>query len=133
LRVGPDAAGMSRSVYERLTHFAAGRSGDWLNTTMLFLLGGAAVTALHSILRWSGFRWAFGITIAVGVVVFGYGTRWISATVPMRAWAHWKPLVLAEGLCPSCAQTLAGLEPDTDGCVVCPECGSAWGPLPKGA
>lgn len=32
-----------------------------------------------------------------------------------------------EGICGSCAYELKGLEPDpADGCIVCPECGSAW-------
>ncbi len=34
--------------------------------------------------------------------------------------------VAAEGLCPSCAYTIRGLATEPDGCVVCPECGSAW-------
>jgi hypothetical protein len=35
-------------------------------------------------------------------------------------------LVLDEGLCPSCMYNLHGLAPEHDGCVTCPECGTAW-------
>jgi hypothetical protein len=31
------------------------------------------------------------------------------------------------GVCPSCEYSLEGLEAESDGCVVCPECGGAWG------
>lgn len=34
--------------------------------------------------------------------------------------------MMQEGLCLSCAYELCGLQVDTDGCVVCPECGAAW-------
>lgn len=34
--------------------------------------------------------------------------------------------IAAHGLCGSCAYTMQDLPPDPDGCVLCPECGSAW-------
>ena len=34
--------------------------------------------------------------------------------------------IAAHGLCGSCGYTMQNLPPDPDGCVVCPECGSAW-------
>jgi len=33
---------------------------------------------------------------------------------------------LGKGLCPSCWELLEGIPPDTDGCTMCPECGSSW-------
>ncbi len=30
------------------------------------------------------------------------------------------------GHCPACAYSIASVEPASDGCTVCPECGSAW-------
>jgi hypothetical protein len=33
---------------------------------------------------------------------------------------------LAVRCCPSCGYALKDLPPDSDGCTVCPECGSAW-------
>lgn len=29
-------------------------------------------------------------------------------------------------ICPACGYNLKGLEPQDDGCTVCPECGAAW-------
>jgi hypothetical protein len=34
--------------------------------------------------------------------------------------------VAKNGHCGSCGYWLAGLEPASDGCTFCPECGSAW-------
>ena len=31
-----------------------------------------------------------------------------------------------QGVCLICEYNLAGLQPEPDGCVVCPECGGAW-------
>jgi len=30
------------------------------------------------------------------------------------------------GLCPACAYNINEIQPDPDGCTVCPECGAAW-------
>lgn len=32
----------------------------------------------------------------------------------------------ARGRCLACGYAIAGIEPEEDGCRVCPECGSAW-------
>lgn len=37
-------------------------------------------------------------------------------------------IALANGHCPACLYRIADLEPDHDGCIVCPECGGAWRP-----
>lgn len=34
--------------------------------------------------------------------------------------------MLAEGRCPSCDYGINGVEPQSDGCAVCPECAAAW-------
>ena len=36
--------------------------------------------------------------------------------------------MIRAGRCPACAYPLAGLAPQADGCIVCPECGAAWRP-----
>ena len=33
---------------------------------------------------------------------------------------------LAKGECPTCGYSLRRLDPEPDGCTVCPECGAAW-------
>ncbi|CAG1008023.1 hypothetical protein PHYC_03509 [Phycisphaerales bacterium] len=35
-------------------------------------------------------------------------------------------VMLADGLCPACSYSFAGLGPAEDGCFECPECGAAW-------
>ncbi len=54
--------------------------------------------------------------IVVPAVVYG----WIVHRRPEpTAW-------LGLGLCPACGYSIAEIEPEEDGCRVCPECGSAW-------
>ena len=40
--------------------------------------------------------------------------------------AHRRRILLHEGLCAGCAYSLRSLVAESDGCTVCPECGSAW-------
>jgi len=35
-------------------------------------------------------------------------------------------LIIAEDHCATCGYSLRGVQPEPDGCTVCPECGSAW-------
>ncbi len=53
----------------------------------------------------------------MGVFLTLYG--WRNATCAIRAMTR-------AGLCPSCAYNMDGVEPESDGCTVCPECGAAW-------
>ena len=39
--------------------------------------------------------------------------------------------LLASGFCPACAYQIAGVPPEPDGCMVCPECGAAWQARPS--
>lgn len=71
-----------------------------------------------------GFGWYLIIVAAVvgaiGPIVMNLAMRILLAPRIVRA-------CVEHGVCGSCAYELRGLEPDhTDGCVVCPECGSAW-------
>jgi len=53
-----------------------------------------------------------------GASVFAIATRvWIPGVA--KQW-------LSMGTCASCRYNVAEIEPETDGCVVCPECGAAW-------
>jgi hypothetical protein len=65
---------------------------------------------------------------SIAYMFFGFG-------VPMALfikWAGWnnaecaKRCVLSIRHCPSCAYCILDINPETDGCTVCPECGSAW-------
>lgn len=39
---------------------------------------------------------------------------------------RWKFRYIQVGRCPACQYSIASLEPSSDGCTVCPECGGAW-------
>lgn len=61
-----------------------------------------------------------GIVVVQGIA--------IGLTRGSRRWTEPRIVseVLKEGLCPSCGYNLHGIPVAEDGCVVCPECGSAW-------
>lgn len=79
---------------------------------------------------------------ALVFVLAGWGARGammiIPATapiVPVLALAPWlRPLgwrlhrrgLLSLGLCPACGYPITEIEPQADGCRVCPECAAAW-------
>ncbi len=54
----------------------------------------------------------------------------IAASIFLTAARVWIPAVarswLAQGECPSCRYKIDTLEPEADGCTVCPECGAGW-------
>ena len=47
-----------------------------------------------------------------------FSIRWIRQAIAFTVCKH--------GYCASCGYSMVQLEPDGDGCTVCPECGSAW-------
>lgn len=64
--------------------------------------------------------WAVSIAIAAGVMVLaGMAQQSIDAHAQRAA-------AKRLGVCPSCLHALAHVEPEADGCRVCPECGAAW-------
>lgn len=103
--------------------------------------------------------WMSAALIAVGIGLFlfmlwygalgPFGTPpWVYALIPAMALALFAGFLfrrgdllvkratiehatLGKGICPSCWELLEGIPPDTDGCTMCPECGSSWRlPLP---
>ncbi len=54
---------------------------------------------------------------SMGVVIKLYG--WRSST-------HARQALLRAGLCAGCGYSICELQPEADGCTVCPECGGAW-------
>ena len=98
--------------------------------------------------------WMSATLIAVGIGLFlfmlWYGALdplgtppWVYALIPAMALALFagflfrrgdllvkrvtiEQATLAQGLCPSCWELLEGIPPDSDGCTMCPECGSSW-------
>ena len=64
----------------------------------------------------------FFFCIVVSTLAWFFSLSWIRSRKSDRiAQIH-----LDHGLCPSCAYALAGLQPQSDGRVVCPECNAAW-------
>jgi len=58
----------------------------------------------------------FGVVFAAAIFVSDAGR---APTVVRR-------VLLEHSLCPGCASDLLDVEPNSDGCTVCPECGAAW-------
>jgi hypothetical protein len=90
--------------------------------------------ALFAILGWSyyaGGSWYWAIA---GTFVALIIARTVNAPVDRvlrRAVADRRAGLISRtavhaGLCGACGYPLESLEPETDGCVVCPECGAAW-------
>lgn len=50
--------------------------------------------------------------------------RSLAFTPPTRL----RPLLVRMELCPACGYSIKGLPVQSDGCVVCAECGAAWRP-----
>lgn len=63
--------------------------------------------------------WGYAISFggAIGLINKFYGWRDASAAVQAMSRA---------GLCASCGYRIDEIEPEDDGCTVCPECGAAW-------
>jgi len=62
---------------------------------------------------------AIGVSLLIpAIVVVTVGTR-----VVLPRYRDW---IAACGRCPACGYEIMNLPPDSDGCTVCPECGSAW-------
>ena len=83
-------------------------------------------------------RWVYALIPAMVLALFaGFLLRRGDLLVKRATIEH---ATLAQGLCPSCWELLEGIPPDTDGCTMCPECGSSWRvpppvcrPCPEGA
>ena len=86
---------------------------------LLFPIVGIPVTEIQ-INRESAFGFLFG-WIFHGTIFGFLASRyiWKNRTAAARA-------MMRTGLCPACAYQIHDIEPDPDGCTVCPECGAAW-------
>jgi hypothetical protein len=64
--------------------------------------------------------WVFGGLLAM-LVLQAFAT---ALSIPKNR--RQRRELLDAGRCPGCGSSIAELEPQADGCRVCPECGSAW-------
>ncbi len=62
----------------------------------------------------------------IPAVLIPFGMVAVLVRAPKLAWSTWTEQIIAQGHCPSCGYPLEGLDPEPDGCRVCPECGGAW-------
>lgn len=93
----------------------------WALMLAMLALGPALVFVLAG---WGGRGAIMIIPAAVPVVLVLALVPWLR---PL-GWRLHRRGLLALGLCPACGYEIAGLEPEADGCRVCPECGGAWKP-----
>lgn len=118
----PSRAAMARYLRQAVT----AESQRWTAGRMA---GGVAAAALivallvflmyFRVLRGSQPLIAFiALAILVHLVFRSLAARKISGELATTA--------VASGLCGQCGYTLADLDAQNDGCVVCPECGAAW-------
>lgn len=97
----------------------------------------AAVTGLVSSVPAAIIFVATGASPGTTLVVLGAVLLFAS----LQAFAQWcmglgraeeaRDALLAARLCASCTYRLDATPPETDGCLVCPECGAAWRPAPR--
>ena len=60
-----------------------------------------------------------GLLIPISMTPFMYWGLW-------RSRDHTAKAIILTGHCATCGYVLDGVQPESDGCTVCPECGSAW-------
>jgi len=96
------------------------------------VVGGLIGWALWSVLITRYTRPRFGILIdfvalstccVVVGMIFWY---FLLNRIRRERFPHIAEIYLSAGKCAACAYKLAGLKPEQDGCVVCPECSAAW-------
>lgn len=95
----------------------AGRYGGTMG--LLFPLVGVPVAAVLPIATpWAAYAIGGGVVL-IAVAPFGLRTRRRVFVLHRAGW-------LSMGLCASCGYDIAEIEPEQDGCRVCPECEGAW-------
>lgn len=125
--------GASRTRFDPLVHRFA-RTGFrhvaiWSGLSALIgiaLLAGLVLT----LIGWASIRMGFANAYTVsGVALLGLGVTVLAIAVPRRRRSDRRRLasaIVRFGICPHCVYSLDGASVREDGCVLCPECGSAW-------
>ena len=90
---------------------------------------GVVFVVLFAALLWPG--WQSGVRaglvwtlVLAGIIATAWPIlRWSDRRTHRRAMARLAGLPF---VCLACGYSLKGIDPDPDGCTVCPECGGAW-------
>jgi len=98
-------------------------------TVLMTAVLGAILAPMHGWKVWAHLPlWS-----PVMFVGFGFPMGFIASRYGWRSAQAGCDALLVAGLCPHCAHGIAGIPSESDGCTVCPECGSAWRVVPGGS
>lgn len=111
---------------------ALGRKGTWFAT----ILSGALIIGLvytHLNLPQIGWKDTWILSVFLVISAGGATCGWLeNLGIIARNFDHLSTTqeilqqIAVEGSCFSCGYSVGGLATESDGCTVCPECGSAW-------
>lgn len=90
--------------------------------TLALIVGGVLVASTISSVWGVGFWWRCVVWTAVGSAEVAAFYAWLPREVARRA----RRALVQAHRCASCGYLLNGVPRSSDGCVACPECGSAW-------
>jgi hypothetical protein len=74
----------------------------------------------------TGTRWPKSGTLLTAAFFLAAGLLWTWSAARVNNSRGIARDLIAKGLCPQCGYSFAGVQPQEDGCVVCPECEAAW-------
>lgn len=69
---------------------------------------------------------ALRVVLLAGTLLFGAVTAGVNLGHGFYSPRRAARVLASKGLCASCLHDLEELAPESDGCVVCPECGASW-------
>lgn len=135
--VATDRASLRRLVEDESSHPTRDINTLWLGmlglaaSVVTLILVQLAVFALFGWFGAGGRSWklafvASGLAVIVAAIVNAPARNSIRAAIARRRASIIAHAAAAEGFCGGCAYPLDALDPEPDGCTVCPECGAAW-------
>lgn len=107
------AADLARRV-EFLRH----TQGFWVAVLAALAMILAGIAIASGLPPLAALIFAAGVPIAAAILLMVYHGKRLARLLRLT--------LVSAGRCAQCAYSLADLEPESDGCCVCPECGAAW-------
>ena len=68
------------------------------------------------------------ISIIFAAIMFVFGALRLFEAADRASGKRSKAMLLARCLCASCGAPIDAIQPASDGCIDCPDCGAAWKP-----